>query len=723
MHPQTVPTIENPLSFRNTAFLNPFTLSIPAMADRYCIASGVFTDAAIWSATDGGTGGAPVPTDTDAEIYNQSSSVTGRIGGISSNKNISIGANAEVSIAHALGESLAIKGGKKLAIGGKLSLIDAATTNIYSNATLEIAEDGRFDIGNATVNAIRRNTTSATVGLVDNKGAIDGTGWLYVAAIDVQAPHHIGRVPNMRIGCNSGSIVDPVTALFHGIIETNSLVLGLSAATGSSSLVCDFGDTDIRIAALEFNRPQTEAGRFVQVIQNGPMTVSGDIVLSGLTTPTTVDWQLGTNASNALIGTTDQTINMPPDVTGQTWTVDKPAGQLDLTAFSGFLLGRLRQLIVRGPSNIDLGGLSPVLQTMAGTWENYDGLKADSVSPREPTTVTEHLQEAMDSCENYGLITIPGGKTLCTKSFKNYTGAKVSGTGTLCVRYGGLTNTGIIDPTVHVRYFDKPALAVLSAPNAVVANTMFSVDLSGSVGDWFRVDWDDESFSETQMPGTLTHGYVDTSGAVLRTLLLTVGTDEGKTETVTKTMTVLPPPHEPDGPGFSKPVDIDPKKLLHGIPRGNLPTHYRYTLALGKRFMHDTLQLFCPTSESGRALANGSGLYLGRITHSDGQLPDPSEIAAASYTVYRLDAADAFVRTPIEGHTEVPLDVAEILLPELVVDANWLFDDIGYNFRHTPDDTTYSPFPVAGRDYLVVYMLRPLDQPPKIVFQYRVHVV
>ena len=696
------------------------------MPPRYCIASGSFNDTAIWSDTDAGNGGATIPTNTDDEIYNHSVVVTGRPAGPGSgNKNISVGPNVEVVIAHATNGEIPINIGKKLTIKGKLSLVTpAGTTYIYSDAFLDIAENGRFHHGNTYVLVTRSGSSYSTAGALDNKGVIEGTRSVDIYAINTQAiPHRVGRVSNVRISVNSVMGVSPLIARFRGIIETDNFTIYPNAVAGAPSIVCDFGDTDIHPGTMEFYWPHTDSGRFVRLIQNGPMMVSRDIIMSGLSTPTSVDWQLGEKASLTFVGSADQTINMPPDVTGQMWRADKPAGKLDLTSFNGLLQGRIRHLIVRATSTIDLGGAPPVLSTTTGIWHCYYGLKADSVSAEGPKTIAEHLQEAMDSCENYGIVTIPSGKTICTKSFKNHTGARVSGTGTLCIRYDGLTNTGIIDSTVNVRYFDRPVLAVLSVSNNVFANTLFSVDLAGSVGDWFRLDWDDESFSKMQSPGILTHGYIDTGDVVWRTLRLTVGTNEGKTDTVTKTIAVHPNPREPEASVASRPVEIDPKKSLQGTPRGNLPAHYRYTLALGKRFMHDTLQLFCPMSESGRALANGSGLYLGRITHSDGRRPDPEEIASASYTVYRLDASDVTVRTPIEAHTDVPLDVTGILLPELVVDENWPFDEIGYNFRHTPDDTTFSPFPIAGREYLVVYSLRPLDQPPRMIFQYRVHVV
>ena len=695
------------------------------MPNRYCIASGTFTDTAIWSATDGGPGGASVPTTTDDIFLNGSVDVAGWIGSNSDNRNIIVGLNVDASIEFAAANKFAIRSGKKLTIEGKLSLIpNGETVNIYSGGTAIITEAGRLDCGLTSLSFMQVSSVSADAGILDNKGTITNSGNLHLYASSVQEmPHRIGNVSNCTVYPPSNLIgVTEATCRFRGNIDASGYLRVNTRSGQSHPMVIDFADTIIRTRGLIFTWNQTNLDFFVRWLQNGLLEVSGNVEQPGPSAAPTVDWQLGPNASLAFVGSNDQEISMPPSVLGQTWTVDKPAGNLDLTVFDGFLQGRLRRLTVRPASSVDLAGPPTLLPTTMGTWHCYYGLKADAVSPEGPTTVEEHLREAMDSCDNYGLITIPDGKTLCTKEFRNHTGARISGTGTLCVRYGGLTNTGTIDPTVNVRYFDLPVFAALSAPDSVFANTLFAVDLAGSVGTWLRLDWDDESFSETQSPGLLTHGYVESDGIALRTLRLTVGTAEGKTDAVTKTITVFPS-SGPDGPVASGPVERYPKKSLHGIPRGNLPTCYRFTLALGKRFMYDTLQLFCPMSESGRALESGSGLYLGRISHSNGRLPDPSEIASASYTVYRLDASDASVRTPIKGHTEVVLDVTEILLEETVVDENWPFDDIGYNFRHTPNDTAHPPFPVAGRYYLVVYTLRPVAQPPKIIFQYRVHVI
>ncbi len=138
--------------------------------------------------------------------------------------------------------------------------------------------------------------------------------------------------------------------------------------------------------------------------------------------------------------------------------------------------------------------------------------------------------------------------------------------------------------------------------------------------------------------------------------------------------------------------------------------------------MSDTLQLFCPMKENGRALENGSALFLGRITHHDERPVSPAEIENASYTIFRLDDSDAAVRIPVPGHTEVALEIDDILRNDVIVDENWPFDEIGYNFHHVLDDSTDSPFPAAGRNYLAAYTLKPV-QGPKIQIQYRVRVV
>ncbi len=682
------------------------------MANRYCIASGDFHDTAIWSATSRGSGGASVPVTGDSAFFESSVELT-NFSYTGESFNTTVANKVVVKIVPSLPNALlTFKGANRLEVDGTLEYGREDYPNAYvwitNTAECLIHENAKFKV----VSYISVEID----GSFRNFGTVETARLVVVTRNDrCDIPFLPGRVTQVWM---QGLSQTPQIVRISENVRCDLLRYSTrsTASVGfdvrlSSDLV-DTGDL-----VFYWHTPMT-----ITVEQWGKLRVAGNVTTSGVASGT-VHWTTVTTEPLEFVGTADQTINMPSSVVGQSWIVDKPAGLLELTSFNGFLQGRLRRLVVRAASSIELAGASPVLATTSGSWSCYDGLKADVVSSGVSSTVAEHLQEAMDSCDNYGLIAIPDGKTLCTKTLKNHAGARITGAGTLCVRYGGLTNSGVIDSNVNVRYFDRPVLAVLSTASGVTAGTELSVDLAGSIGTWFRLDWGDGSFSETTTPQILKHGYFETDDTVLRTLRLTAGNDEGKTDIATKTIPVFPIPDAPEGPATPGTVELDGRKKSSGVPRGDLPSCYRFTLALGRNFMYDTLQLFCPMSESGRALANGSGLYLGRVTFSDGRLPDPLDIASASYTVYRLDGTDGTVRTPIEGHTEVPLDLAGNLLPEAVVDENWTFDALGYNFRHTPDDSMFSPFPQAGRDYLVVYTLRLFDRSPKIVFQYRVHVI
>ncbi|MCL2745436.1 MAG: hypothetical protein FWE67_16470, partial [Planctomycetaceae bacterium] len=173
--------------------------------------------------------------------------------------------------------------------------------------------------------------------------------------------------------------------------------------------------------------------------------------------------------------------------------------------------------------------------------------------------------------------------------------------------------------------------------------------------------------------------------------------------------------------------EIPASKKEAGIPRNNVPSFYRLTLAFGEDYMTDTIRLFTAADKYGRALSNGSGLFLARISHSDGSPILPEELSCASYSIYRLDKNDPVNRLPVEGHSNIPLSIAGTVLRYYALDANWEFDTTGYNFRCLLMDSVsisgvyYSPFPLPEENYLVVFELVPVGSVPKIQLQYRVH--
>ena len=378
------------------------------MPSRYCIASGEFTDPAIWSDTDGGDGGATVPTNTDDEIYNRSVSITGRTGSSSSNKNIAIGPNAKVSIGHTPNAFFNIAAGKNFRIDGSLSLLSTGQQIFWSNAVLDITKNGRFHIGNAEIRLNRSSSSQPNTAILDNKGVIEGSGEIaFIAALAPAIPHRVGRVLHMRILTSTSPSV-PLTVRFRDIIETTHLSILLQAADGAPSIISDFGDTEIHVGTLTFSFWHTEPDRFLQWIQNGPMMVSGNVSREGRPTATTVDWQLGPNASLAFVGSYDQTINMPTDVTGQTWRLQKcdsrgrKSGTLDLSNFVGGLCGN----------------------------ENEPGY-AERLIVRGPSVVVTETDIELDELHLFGVTTIPGGVTVRARHVISEPGSSITGGGTL----------------------------------------------------------------------------------------------------------------------------------------------------------------------------------------------------------------------------------------------------------------------------------------------------
>ena len=376
------------------------------MAFRYCIDSGDYNDPAIWSMTDGGNGGATVPAVDDDEIYNRSVIVTGRPSSLTHNKNYSIGPNADVVFYFVDGIDFYVLPEKRLRIDGKLSV--NVHVYIYSGAVLDIAEGGLFNLFVTGMSASRRNASSSTTGIIDNKGRIDSTNIVYVYANWQQEDrHYIGRVSARNVYVIGHSITSGATstARFRGLIDANSLTLD---SRQTSPIVIDFGATVVRTGTLTFQRSQADPDQLMRIVQNGSMSVSGNVNLAGVSASSPFDWTLGSNASLAFVGTNDQKVTMPSDVTGQTWRLQKcdsrgrKTGTLDLSNFVGGLCGNenepgyAERLIVRGPSVV----------------------------------VTESDME-VDELHMFGVTTIPGGVTVRARHVILESGSSLSGGGTL----------------------------------------------------------------------------------------------------------------------------------------------------------------------------------------------------------------------------------------------------------------------------------------------------
>ena len=124
----------------------------------------------------------------------------------------------------------------------------------------------------------------------------------------------------------------------------------------------------------------------------------------------------------------------------------------------------------------------------------------------------------------------------------------------------------------------------------------------------------------------------------------------------------------------------------------------------------------------GTAFRNGSATLLARVVGSDGQPIVQADVTSAKYTVYLLDDQDADDRTPVTGHADVSLTVADVIFDSLQTDALWTVDEVGYNFRHVLDVSANQAFTIAGRRFLVVFELTPADG-QVILVRFRVNVI
>ncbi len=124
----------------------------------------------------------------------------------------------------------------------------------------------------------------------------------------------------------------------------------------------------------------------------------------------------------------------------------------------------------------------------------------------------------------------------------------------------------------------------------------------------------------------------------------------------------------------------------------------------------------------GSAFKNGSATLLARIVGQDGDNILQSDVNTIVYTVYLLDDQDPNTRTPVTGHTDVSLTVADIIFNTLQTDAIWTVDATGYNFRHVLDVSSNPAFAIAGRRYLVEYQLTPAVG-QMIIVRFRINVI
>ena len=119
---------------------------------------------------------------------------------------------------------------------------------------------------------------------------------------------------------------------------------------------------------------------------------------------------------------------------------------------------------------------------------------------------------------------------------------------------------------------------------------------------------------------------------------------------------------------------------------------------------------------------NATATFMARVENSSGQTIDQASVASILYTVYELTKDDPTVLTPVAGHQNVAINVANVVYDTLQLDSAWTVDTVGYNFRHELDVSQNEAFALAGATYQVRYELTPvLGQ--KIVFRFQLRCI
>lgn len=102
------------------------------------------------------------------------------------------------------------------------------------------------------------------------------------------------------------------------------------------------------------------------------------------------------------------------------------------------------------------------------------------------------------------------------------------------------------------------------------------------------------------------------------------------------------------------------------------------------------------------AFKNGAVTLYARV-YKNGADIHRADLSTIVYSVYLLDGGDPDERTAVEGRTNVSLAVSGVIFDTLQSDL----EASDYNFKHTVPVGTTPAFTIAGRDYLVEYILTP----------------
>jgi autonomous glycyl radical cofactor GrcA len=99
---------------------------------------------------------------------------------------------------------------------------------------------------------------------------------------------------------------------------------------------------------------------------------------------------------------------------------------------------------------------------------------------------------------------------------------------------------------------------------------------------------------------------------------------------------------------------------------------------------------------------NGSPRLCARV-YLDGVDATQAAIASITYSLYLLDDQDADARTPVTGHAAQSVTKTSVIFDTLQTDAA----ASNYNFRHYVPISVSPAFTIAGRTYLVEYIITP----------------
>jgi hypothetical protein len=115
--------------------------------------------------------------------------------------------------------------------------------------------------------------------------------------------------------------------------------------------------------------------------------------------------------------------------------------------------------------------------------------------------------------------------------------------------------------------------------------------------------------------------------------------------------------------------------------------------------------LLCDEDTYATVQEDGTRAFYKIMTGWDGVALTNATVTSITYSVTRLAerSTDIDDGTPVTGHQDVAVTVADVLFDTLQTDAACA----SYNFRHIVPISAYLAFATAGRSYMVVYTITP----------------